>query len=86
MSTIWGFSFFAMIKFLMGQSVLPETKERDEEGYNRLVSIFAKNKYGYNTRFMSDFDLFLESAMNERFINTSTLYYDDKIVSTEIED
>ena len=45
-----------------------------------------KNKYGYNTRFMSDFDLLLEGVLNERFIDESTLYYDDPSVSKEIED
>ena len=52
----------------------------------RLESIFSKNKYGYNTRFMSDFDLLLEGVLNERFIDESTLYYDDPVVSTEITD
>merc|ERR1719199_1803244 len=56
------------------------------EIYFRLNSIFAKNKYGYNTRFMSDFDLLLEGVLNERFIDESTLYYDDEVVATEIED
>merc|ERR1712216_832728 len=42
--------------------------------------------YGYNTRFMSDFDLLLESALNERFIEESTAYYDDVVVTTEITD
>ena len=52
----------------------------------RLHSIFSKNKYGYNTRFMSDFDLLLEGVLNERFIDESTLYYDDPNVAKEIED
>ena len=56
------------------------------EIYFRLNSIFAKNKYGYTTRFMSDFDLLLEGALNERFVDESTLYYDDEVVSKEIED
>ena len=65
------------------------TKEKDPkeaEVYFRLNSIFMKNKYGYNTRFMSDFDLLLEGVLNERFIDESTLYYDDPSVSKEIED
>ena len=52
----------------------------------RLVSIFAKNKYGYNTHFMNDFELLLESALNEQLLDNATLYYDDEITSTEIED
>ena len=35
---------------------------------------------------MSDFDLFLDAGLNERFIDESTLYYDDEIVAKEIED
>ena len=35
---------------------------------------------------MSDFDLLLEGVLNERFIDESTLYYDDEAVATEIED
>ena len=35
---------------------------------------------------MSDFDLLLEGVLNERFIDESTLYYDDEVVATEIED
>lgn len=64
-------------------------KEEDKQGkevYFRLQSIFSKNKFGYHTRFMSDFDLFLDAALNERFIDESTLYYDDEIVAKEIED
>ena len=49
-------------------------------------SIFSKNKYGYNTRFMSDFDLLLESALNERFVDESTMYYDNPVKAKEIED
>lgn len=56
------------------------------EQYDRLVSVFSKNKFGYHTRFMADFELFLEAMLNERFIDESTLYYDDKVTSWEIED
>ena len=35
---------------------------------------------------MSDFDLFLEAGLNERFIDESTNYYDDEFVAKEIED
>lgn len=52
----------------------------------RLNSIFAKNKYGYNTRFMSDFDLLLEGVLNERFIDESTLYYDNAVSTPEVSD
>ena len=65
---------------------IAEIKKDLEEIYMRLQSIFSKNKYGYNTRFMSDFDLLLEGVLNERFIDESTLYYDDPVVAKEIED
>lgn len=58
----------------------------DNEVYMRLQSIFMKNKYGYNTRFMSDFDRLLDSVINERFIDESTQYYEDPYVVKEIED
>ena len=35
---------------------------------------------------MSDFDLLLESALNERFVDDSTAYYDNPIKAKEIED
>ena len=35
---------------------------------------------------MSDFDLLLESMLNERFIDESTAYYNDPVVSSEVED
>ena len=35
---------------------------------------------------MSDFDLLLEAVLNERFIDDSSAYYDDPVLSKEIED
>lgn len=70
----------------MGFSSVESKDGNDNEIYMRLNSIFSKNKYGYNTRFMSDFDLLLEGVLNERFIDESTLYYDDPVVAKEIED
>ena len=35
---------------------------------------------------MSDFDLLLESVLNEQFLDNSVLYYDDELTATEIED
>ena len=67
-------------------SAQPEEDKKGAEVYHRLLSIFGKNRYGYHTRFMSDFELFLESILNEKFIDTSTLYYDDPNVTKEIED
>jgi len=65
---------------------MPKEDAKGSEGYHRLLSIFQKNKYGYNTRFMSDFELFLEAILNEKFIDDSTLYYDNALTSKEIED
>lgn len=59
---------------------------KGDEVYYRLLSLFSKNRYGYHTRFMSDFDLFLEALLNEKFIDDATHYYDDPNVMKEIED
>ena len=75
-----------MVKFAMSFTAIPEENKNGTEIYFRLNSIFAKNKYGYATRFMSDFDLLLESALNERFVDESTQYYDNVIKGKEIED
>ena len=85
-ANIWGVTFFAGVKFLMNFTTNNNTEDNENEVYMRLQSIFSKNKYGYNTRFMSDFDLLLEGVLNERFIDESTLYYDDPVVAKEIED
>ena len=85
-ANIWGFTAFAMVKFFAGFTSKKETDPNEAEVYFRLQSIFIKNKYGYNTRFMSDFDLLLEGVLNERFIDESTTYYDDPSVVKEIED
>ena len=86
MANIWGFTFFAGLKFFGGFSSVSVTDPNESEVYMRLQSIFSKNQYGHNTRFMSDFDLLLEGVLNERFIDESTLYYDDPSVAREIED
>ena len=86
MANLFGFTAFAALKFGICFSGVTEKDPMQREIYFRLNSIFAKNKYGYTTRFMSDFDLLLEGALNERFVDESTLYYDDEVVSTEIED
>ena len=86
MSFIWGITAFSMLRFTLGFSGKKTTDPKEAEVYFRLNSIFAKNKYGYNTRFMSDFDLLLEGVLNERFIDESTLYYDNPLVTKEIED
>ena len=83
---LWSITLMGAIKGALGFSEVPASKEvADEENY-RLLSIFQKNKYGYNTRFMSDFELLLESVLNEQFLDSSVLYYDDVLTATEIED
>ena len=74
------------IKFGLGFSAQPESKDVENEENFRLLSIFQKNRYGYNTRFMSDFELMLESVLNEKFIDDSVLYYDNELTAQEIED
>ena len=83
---VWGFTTVALLKFAFGFSKIPDDDAIGKEGYHRLLSIFSKNKYGYHTRFMSDFELFLEAMLNEKFIDDSTLYYDDAFTSKEVED
>ena len=82
----WGITAIGFLKFFIGFSKRPAENLDQKEVYFRLNTIFKKNKFGYNTRFMSDFDLLLEGVLNERFIDESTLYYDNPIVIKEIED
>ena len=86
MCFIYGLTFVSWVKFMTGFSSIKKVDPKESEVYYRLQTIFQKNKYGYNTRFMSDFDLLLEGVLNERFIDESTLYYDNPIVAKEIED
>ena len=83
---LWGLTVFAGLKAAIGFSEQEKPDDVGAEGYNRLLTILSKNKYGYNTRFMSDFDLFLEALFNQRFIDESTLYYDDVTTEKEITD
>jgi hypothetical protein len=86
LANVWGVTFFSGLMFLGGFSADNKVDPASSEIYMRLQSIFNKNKYGYNTRFMSDFDLLLEGLLNERFIDESTLYQEDPVVAKEIED
>ena len=81
---LWAVTVIGAAKFYFGFSSLPASTEVADEETFRLISIFSKNKYGYNTRFMSDFDEFLQSALNDRWIADSTAYYNDEAVSVEI--
>ena len=86
LANLWGITFLGIMKFALS---FKEKKAEDKvpgEMYNRLQTLFSKNKFGYHTRIMADFDLLLEAALNERFIDESTGYYDDPIFQKEIED
>ena len=83
---LYSITLMGAIKAALAFSEVPASKDVENEENYRLVSIFQKNKYGYNTRFMSDFELLLESVLNEQFLENSTLYYDDELTATEIED
>ena len=88
MCNIWRITGYAVLKGLMNQysSQAVESPTDENEVYMRLQSIFQKNKYGYNTRFMSDFDLLLDAALNGRFLDEASNYYEDPFVQKEIED
>ena len=85
-SLIYGVTFVSFFRAVFNFSAVKKQDEIGQEGYNRLLTLFSKNKFGYNTRFMSDFDTFLESALNEKFVDESTKYYDDAFVAKEVED
>ena len=86
MACIWGLTFCGSIKFLLQFKTKEEENPKEAEVYNRMVSIFQKNKLGFHTRIFADFDLFLEAVLNERFIDEACAYYDDPITQKEIED
>ena len=84
---IYGITFVGFLKFLSKiKSPVEEEDKRAPEVYNRLLTLYKKNKFGYHTRIFADFDTFLEAMLNERFIDDSSGYYDDAITSKEIED
>lgn len=86
MAAFWGITTFAIVKFGMGFTQVKEEDKLAQEGYHRLLTVFSKNKVGYHTRIMSDFEIMLEAMLNERFIDESTLYYDDPNTAKEVED
>ncbi len=63
-----------------------EDNTESPEVYNRLITLYQKNQYGFHTRIMNDFDLLLEALIDKRFIDDAMNYYDDPILSKEIED
>ena len=83
---IYSFTLVNAAVFAMGFSADTTKDAAQNEQYHRMVSIFSKNKYGYNTRFMSEFEVFLEAMLNERFLDESVAYYQDEQTTPEIED
>ena len=83
---LYTITFISALLATQNFSVPKPGKPVEEEQHYRLLSIFAKNKYGYNTRFMSDFEQFLEAVLNEPFLDNSTAYYQDELTATEVED
>mgnify|MGYP001002036977 CR=1 FL=1 len=83
---LYTLTFVALVKAAYGFSSVPEKDVVGKEEHFRLLSLFSKNKYGYNTRFMSEFELFLEAVLNEKFIDDSTSYYQNELTNTEVED
>ena len=86
MANLWGITFIGIVKFLLSFKEKEAEDSVPAEMYNRLQTIYSKNKFGFQTRIMSDFDLMLEATLNERFIDEATGYYDDPIFQKEIED
>ena len=83
---LWSMTLIGAFKAGNNFTAQPESKAVEDEENYRLLTIFQKNKYGYNTRFMSDFDLLLETVLNEQFLDNACLYYDDEMTALEIED
>jgi hypothetical protein len=79
MACLWGFSLIGGIKFFLSFKDPAAEDNKPSEMYNRLLTIYSKNKFGYHTRIMADFDMLLEAALNERFIDAATGYYDDPV-------
>lgn len=84
--TIWAFTVISALKATTNFSKEKESDPRDKEVYFRLLTLFEKNKFGFNTRVFADFDVFLEAVVNERFLDDNSAYYDDPITGKEIED
>ena len=83
---VYGMTALSAFMFFTKFTKVPVESSEEREVYKRLTTIFQKNKFGYHTRIMSDFDLLLEALLNEKFIDDSTLYYDDANNAKEIED
>ena len=82
----WSVTVLSLFKAAGSFSSIKTENPAQEEGYYRLLTIHSKNKYGYHTRWMSDFEVFLESMLNEKFLEDSSNYYDDVWTGKEIED
>lgn len=83
---LWSVTVISMWKAAFSFTSKQVDDPVQKEGYMRLVTIHSKNQWGYHTRFMSDFDIFLESMLNQEFFEGSTSYYDNKWTQKELED
>lgn len=82
---MFGLTFFSGVKFLLGFKQKVDNTESPEI-YNRLITLYQKNQYGFHTRIMNDLDLLVEALVDKRFIDDAMAYYDDPVVQKEIED
>ena len=82
----WGLSVLTAFSGYSNFTQIAGADEVENEKYHRLLSIFSKNKYGYTTRFMSDFEVFLQAVLNERFLDESVAYYRDEMTGLEVQD
>lgn len=85
-SFIFGFTTLSMIRAAFSFSAAPTKNEIEKEQYFRLQTIFAKNAYGYRTRFFHDFDIFLECLFHGQFLDEAIAYVEDNTTAKEIED
>ena len=85
-SFIFGFTTFSILRAAFSFSSAPTKNEIEKEQYYRLQTIFAKNAYGYRTRFFHDFDIFLECVFHGQFLDEAIAYIEDNTTAKEIED
>jgi len=83
---LYGLTFISMLRAAFNFTKMAQKDNVADEEYHRLQTIFSKNQYGYTTRFMSQFEIFLEAILNERFLDESTAYQEDESIGKEVED
>ena len=83
---IYGITFFAGVRIFTEMSTAPKDNTGDNIVYQRLTTIFQKNKFGYHTQLYADFDNLLQTSLNEQMADKSSPYYDDPSACDEIQD